>query len=67
MMLKEPSQEDETKVLFIRHGGHFGFFWHDMAMEQSLNRDCGKDRQLCKRHHLTAHLQAAAASAPRLV
>lgn len=43
----------------------FSGVWHDMALEQSLNRDCGKHEHLATKdkaltkYYLTAHLKAA--------
>ena len=46
----------------------FSGVWQDMAMEQTLNRDCGKYRHLCTKenallkYYLTAHQKAAVAA-----
>ncbi|MES9881199.1 MAG: hypothetical protein ABW185_10000 [Sedimenticola sp.] len=47
-----------------RTGRPFSGVWHDMGIEQSLNRDCGKFRHLythegaLQKYYLTAHLKA---------
>ena len=43
----------------------FSGVWHDMGLEQSINKDCGKYQHLCTRqaalskYYLTAHIKAA--------
>ena len=48
----------------FRKGKAFRGAWHDMALEQSLNRKCGKSKQLytqgrkLQKYYLTAHQKA---------
>ena len=47
-----------------RTGKPFSGVWHDMALEQSLNKECGKFKQLytqegaLQKYYLTAHREA---------
>ncbi len=51
----------------------FSGVWHDMAIEQSLNKDCGKHRHLysketaLNKYYLTSHLKAEVKAATKLM
>ena len=51
----------------------FNGVWHDLGIEQSINKECGKYRHLCtkpealSKYYLTAHTKAAVAQQTRVM
>ena len=62
----------EQSVVY-RTGKPFSGVWHDMALEQSLNKECGKFKQLytnegaLQKYYLTAHRKAEVTNNMKMV